>query len=75
MSRNWTRIFWKVFSKRILARQFPRLLRTPANQLLCDLADFWKIQEIRRKLVGDVKLWGLTLGTRVALAQIALAAS
>ncbi len=40
MSWNWTGIFWKVFSKRNLARQFPRLLRTPANQLLCDLADF-----------------------------------
>jgi len=30
----------EVFSKRNLARQFPRLLRTPANQLLYDLADF-----------------------------------
>jgi len=40
MSWNWTKIFWKVFSKRNLARQFPRLLRTPANQLLYDPADF-----------------------------------
>jgi len=31
MSWNRTRIFWKVFSKRNLARQFPRLLRTPAR--------------------------------------------
>jgi hypothetical protein len=54
MSWNRTRIFWKVFSKRNLARQFPRLLRIPANQLLYDLADFGKIQEIRRKLVGNV---------------------
>jgi len=50
MRWNWTRLFWKVFSKRNLARQFPLLLRTPANQLLCDLAAKQLVELVRMEM-------------------------